>query len=63
MSLAGKLLSQFKQQIESLELIPASGGCFELTVGKDLLWSKLKTGSFPDEQRMIEAVRERLPRR
>lgn len=63
MSLASKLLGELKQQIESLEMIPASGGCFELAAGKELIWSKLKTGSFPDEQQMIEAVRQRLARR
>lgn len=63
MSLAGKLLTEFKQQIESLEMVPSSGGCFELTAGKELLWSKLKTGSFPDEQKMVDAVRQRLARR
>jgi selenoprotein W-related protein len=43
-----------------LRLIPASGGCFELTVGGDLLYSKLKAGKFPDEKWAVEAVGERL---
>jgi selenoprotein W-related protein len=41
-------------------LVPASGGCFELTADGELLYSKLKTGSFPDEQTMIAAVANRL---
>ncbi len=51
-----KLLNQYKQKIQDLKLIPASGGCFELTVNGELLYSKLKTGKFPDEREMIKAV-------
>ena len=43
-----------------MKLIPASGGCFELTVGGELIYSKLKTGKFPDEQEMVETVGRRL---
>ena len=55
-----KLLTTYKQQIKDLKLIPAGGGCFELTVGSDLVYSKLKTGSFPDEEEMVRAVGKRL---
>ncbi len=37
-------------------MIPSKGGCFELTVGGRLLYSKLKTGAFPDEDQLVEAV-------
>ena len=43
-----------------MKLIPAGGGCFELTVNGELIYSKLKTGQFPDEQAMLEAVGKRL---
>ena len=55
-----KLLNVYKQKIQDLKLIPASGGCFELTVNGETLYSKLKTGAFPDEKAMIEAVGARL---
>ena len=38
----------------------ALGGCFELTIDNDLVYSKLKTGKFPDEAEMIRAVGNRL---
>jgi selenoprotein W-related protein len=41
-------------------LIPSDGGCFELKVNGDLIYSKLKTGQFPDEQAMVDAVGARL---
>jgi selenoprotein W-related protein len=37
-------------------MIPSKGGCFELTVGGKKLYSKLKTGTFPDEDELVEAV-------
>jgi selenoprotein W-related protein len=39
-----------------MRLIPTGGGCFELSVNGDLIYSKLKTGTFPDEQWALEAV-------
>jgi selenoprotein W-related protein len=58
--LTGKLLGEYKQRIDDLKLVPGSGGCFELTVDGELLYSKLQTGRFPDEKAMIEAVGKRL---
>jgi selenoprotein W-related protein len=58
--LTGKLLATYKQKIDALKLIPDAGGCFELKVDGDLLYSKLKTGKFPDEQWAIEAIGKRL---
>jgi selenoprotein W-related protein len=54
------LLEHFKQKIESLTLIPAGGGCFEISVNGELIYSKLKTGEFPKEQLIIEEVKKRL---
>ena len=58
--MASKLLSTFKQKIQSLKLIPASGGCFEVTIDDELIYSKLKTGNFPDEQWALDAVGKHL---
>jgi selenoprotein W-related protein len=53
-------LGDLKQKIKSLTLVPAGGGCFEVTVDGELIYSKLKTGKFPDEQSVLNDVRERL---
>jgi selenoprotein W-related protein len=58
--LADQILGTYKQKLESLELIPSSGGCFELSVDGKLLYSKLKTGEFPDEREMVRLVGEQL---
>ena len=60
--MTSKLLSRFKQQIRELKLIPSSGGCFELSADGELLYSKLETGKFPDEQWVLDAVGARLPK-
>jgi selenoprotein W-related protein len=58
--LTSKLLTTYKQRIRDLKLIPAGGGVFELSVNGDLIYSKAKTGQFPDEKWAIEAVGARL---
>jgi len=58
--LAAKILSQYKQRIEGLELQPCSGGCFEVTVNGELVYSKLQTGRFPDEQTLVAQIGKRM---
>jgi selenoprotein W-related protein len=61
--LTSKLLTTYKQQIRDLKLVPAGGGCFELTADGELLYSKLQTGEFPDEAWVVEAVGSRLKKK
>jgi len=58
--LTAKLLPRFKQAIKNYTLVPSRGGCFELTVGDRLVYSKLKTGKFPDEATLIAEVEKAL---
>ncbi|HIN95476.1 MAG TPA: SelT/SelW/SelH family protein [Planctomycetes bacterium] len=58
--MASQILTQYKQQLESLELQPSGGGCFELSLDGDLVYSKLATDEFPDEGAMVTLVGERL---
>ena len=46
--------------IKDMTLIPGGGGCFELSVDGELIYSKLKTGRFPDEKWVMETVGARL---
>jgi selenoprotein W-related protein len=41
-------------------MIPAGGGCFEVTVDGELIYSKLKTKSFPDETVMVDVIGQLL---
>jgi len=58
--LTTKLLTIYKTRIKDLKLVPSNGGCFELSVGGDLIYSKLKTGQFPDEEWAVEQVGAKL---
>ncbi len=55
-----KLLTTYKQRIHDLKLIPSGGGCFELSVNGDVVYSKLKTGQFPDEKWVLDTIGARL---
>ena len=57
--MTAKLLTTYKQKIKDMKLIPGSGGCFELTVNGELLYSKLATGKFPDENAIVDVVGKR----
>jgi selenoprotein W-related protein len=56
------LLTALKQSVKKMTLVPAGGGCFELTVDGELIYSKLQTGQFPDEDWVLDAVKSRAKR-
>ncbi len=58
--MTAKLLPRFKRDVAQLVLIPSTGGCFEVAVGDKLLYSKLATGTFPDEEKLLNAIGQAL---
>ena len=56
-SLAQELFSHFRHEVESLELIPSTGGVFEVTVNDKKIYSKEETGLFPKAENIIETLR------
>ena len=58
--MTAKLLTTHKQQIKDLTLVPAGGGAFEVKFDDELVWSKLKTKEFPDEDKMVALAGKRL---
>ena len=58
--MASRLLTEFKQRVRELKLVPAGGGCFEVTLDDELVYSKLLTHKFPDELGIAEMVAARL---
>ena len=59
MSLADLLLTNLKFAISSLEMVPGKGGCFEVDVDGERIYSKLKTKEFPDEGEVLKQVQKR----
>ncbi|HHW38601.1 MAG TPA: SelT/SelW/SelH family protein [Bacillales bacterium] len=55
-------MTHFRSEISSLELIPSSGGIFEVTVNGEKRYSKKETGKFPNVDEFIaelEAIEEK----
>lgn len=48
LDLAEKLLGKYKNDIVNLTLIPSSGGVFEVSLDKRLIFSKKELGRFPE---------------
>jgi selenoprotein W-related protein len=57
------VLNTFKQKVAQFTLIPAGGGCFEFSVNGELVYSKLETDEFPDENWVLKQVESRLKKR
>ena len=58
MSLTEELLKNYEHLIESLVLVPADGGKFEVTVNGQLLYSKLATHRHPEPGEVLGLVRK-----
>ena len=50
------MLRSGKQKIKTLSLAPFGDGRFEVFVDGKKLWSKLDTGSFPDEEKLVREI-------
>jgi selenoprotein W-related protein len=48
-----------KRDVESLKLIPSKGGCFEVWVDDEQIYSKLDTGEVPDEEALVGQISRR----
>lgn len=57
-SFAEELFSHFRHTITNLELIPSSGGAFEVIVNGEKIYSKLEVGKFPDVQEIISKLED-----
>ena len=49
-------MDRYKQKVGKFILVPSDGGKFEVSVGSELVYSKLKTGKFPDNLRLAREI-------
>lgn len=54
------LLDRFEEYIDEFTLKTSDGGRFEITVDGEVVFSKLATGRFPEEDELVRLVGERL---
>jgi len=48
------------KDLNDVELVPSSGGAFEVSLDGKLIYSKLKSGRFPEDKELTEAVDKAL---
>lgn len=46
-------------KLGELQLVPSDGGRFEISIDGHLIYSKLETGQFPDEEKILAEVTQR----
>jgi len=56
--LTEKLITEFKAGIKRLILVPSDGGRFEVSIDGKQVFSKLKTGRFPEYAEIRKFVRD-----
>ncbi len=53
-------MKEFKQDIESLTLVPSDKGRFEFSIDGDLVFSKVQEGRFPEYNEIQPHIAKRL---
>lgn len=59
-ALASNLLGEHKNDIEKIEIVPSTGGVFEVHLNSDLLFSKKELERFPEEDEVEGIIREKI---
>ncbi|MGY6707666.1 MAG: SelT/SelW/SelH family protein [Rhizobiaceae bacterium] len=58
--MAQELLQTFGQDLGSVELVPGTGGVFEITVDGDTIWERKRDSGFPEAKVLKRLVRDRV---
>jgi selenoprotein W-related protein len=59
-SLSEAIMDALGEKFGALKLIPSDGGRFEVTLDGELIYSKLKTGDFPENQEVLQQIKARM---
>jgi selenoprotein W-related protein len=59
-SLSEAIMDAFGERFGAIKLIPADGGRFEISLDGELIYSKLKTGDFPENKEILEQIRAKM---
>jgi selenoprotein W-related protein len=60
LSLAEALMKAFGHQLSAIELVPWYEGSFDVKVGSNLVHSMYRDGGFPENEKIVQAVRTEL---
>jgi len=53
-------MNRYKQRLESITLVAAGDGEFDIELDGELVYTKLETGVFPEHSIITQAIDERL---
>ena len=56
----GELLTKFEKQLASVKVVPSDGGRFEVSLDRELIYSKLATHRHAEPGEVAGLVTERL---
>jgi selenoprotein W-related protein len=59
-SLVNELLKKLEPEIESITLVPSDGGKFEVSVNRNLVYSKLLTKRHAESGEVVELIQKLL---
>ena len=54
------MLKDKYKELKDVELVRSSGGAFEVSLDGELIYSKLKSGRFPESKELTDAVDKAL---
>lgn len=58
--LANEVLSKYKNLIYKLELVPSTGGVFEITLNQEIIFSKKDLNRYPKDGEILNKLEEKL---
>ncbi len=58
--MVGEILSEIQDSVKRVTLVPSDSGRFEWTVNGDLVYSKKKTGRYPELRELKELIYAKL---
>ena len=59
-ALTQNILNEHKNSLETVNIIPSSGGVFEVKLDNKLIFSKKDSNRFPNDNEVEELIREKL---
>lgn len=59
-ALANNLLDEHKNELTSVNIVPSSGGVFEISLGDELIFSKKELGRFPEDDEVEKLIRKNI---